>query len=163
MSALTDQLRPSLLTVTRNAPDWESAQERDELIAAVAALHPAPTTAQQPPLFERAAQLVPLATQLVALRRSEAPTPHSARLHTFVSELSQMVQEAGGLRTSARDVARLLVGAELGAEAELRPVWALLMLTPVALVGWLLHAPIFWVVWRLAHRLAGHAAAGDAR
>ena len=154
VSALTDQLRTSLLAVTRNAPDWESAQERDELIAAVAALHPAPTTAQQPPLLERAAQLVPLATHLVALRRSEAPTPHSARLHTFVSELSQMVHEAGGLRTSARDVARLLVGAGLGAEAELRPVWALLLLTPAALVGWLLHAPIFWVVWRLAHRFA---------
>ena len=156
VSALTEQLRTSLLAVTRNAPDWESAQERDELIAAVATLHTAPTstTAHHPPLLERAAQLVPIATRLVALRRSEAATPHSARLHTFVAELSQMVQEAGGLRTSARDVARLLVGAGIGAEAQLRPVWALLMLTPVALVGWLLHAPVFWVVWRLAHRFA---------
>ena len=27
-------------------------------------------------------------------------------------------------------------------------------MTPAALIGWLTHGPIFWVVWRLAHRFA---------
>jgi hypothetical protein len=30
----------------------------------------------------------------------------------------------------------------------------LLLMTPAALIGWLTHGPIFWVVLRLAHRFA---------
>lgn len=154
VSALTDQLRTSLLTVTRNAPDWESRAECDELVAAVAAVQPPAANASQAPLLERAARLVPLAEPLVADRRSEAATPHAGRVHTFVAELSHLVHEAGGIRTSARDHARLLHGAGVAAEARLAPLWALLLMTPAALIGWLTHGPIFWVVWRLAHRLA---------
>lgn len=154
VSALTDQIRTSLLGVTRNAPDWESSQERDELVAAVAAIQPPAITAAQAPLLERAARLVPVAEQLVASRRSDGAIPHAARVHTFVSELSQMVQEAGGIRTSARDHARLLTGVGLEAEARMTPIWALLLMTPAALIGWLSHAPIFWLVWRVAHRYA---------
>ena len=154
VSALTDQLRTSLLGVTRNAPDWESAADRDQLVAAVAAVQPPASSAVQAPLLERAARLVPLAERLVANRRSDAATPHAERVHTFVSELSHLVHEAGGIRTSARDHARLLQGAGIAAEARLPPLWTLLLLTPAALIGWLLHGPIFWVVWRLAHRSA---------
>jgi 1-acyl-sn-glycerol-3-phosphate acyltransferase len=151
VSALTDQLRTSLLGVTRNAPDWESAADRDELVAAVAAVQPPASIAAQAPLLERAARLVPLAERLVANRRSDAATPHAERVHTFVSELSHLVHEAGGIRTSARDHARLLQGAGIAAEARLTPLYTLLLITPAALIGWLLHGPIFWVVWRLAH------------
>ncbi|WP_373057986.1 1-acyl-sn-glycerol-3-phosphate acyltransferase [Gemmatimonas sp.] len=154
VSALTDQLRTSLLGVTRNAPDWESAQERDEIVAAVSAVQPPATSASQAPLLERAARLVPIAESLVADHRSDGATPHAARVHTFVSELSQLVLEAGGVRTSARDHARVLTGAGLAAEARVKPIWALLLMTPAALIGWLTHAPIFWLVWRLAHRFA---------
>jgi 1-acyl-sn-glycerol-3-phosphate acyltransferase len=154
VSALTDQLRTSLLGVTRNAPDWESAADRDELVAAVAAVQPPATSAAQAPLLERAARLVPLAERLVANRRSDAATPHAERVHTFVSELSHLVHEAGGIRTSARDHARLLQGAGVAAEARLTPLWALVLMTPAALIGWLTHGPIFWLVWRLAHRHA---------
>ena len=154
VSALTDQLRTSLLAVTRNAADWDSASERDELIAAVAAVQPPASSASEAPLLERAARLVPLAERLVAHRRSEAPTPHAARVHTFVTELSHLVHEAGGIRTSARDHARMLQGAGLAAEASLMPLWALALMTPAALIGWLAHGPIFWLVWRLAHRFA---------
>ena len=158
VSALTDQLRNSLLGVTRNAADWESAAERDELVAAIAAVQP-PTTSPLPAslpisLPERAALLVPLAERLVANRRSDAASPHAARLHTFVSELSHMVHEAGGIRSSARDQARVLHGAGLIAESRLTPVWALLLITPAAVIGWVTHGPIFWLVWRLAHRKA---------
>ena len=38
-------------------------------------------------------------------------------------------------------------GAGLAAEARLTPLWALLLMTPPALIGWLTHGPIFWVVW----------------
>ena len=154
VSALTDQLRTSLLDVTRNAPDWESAQERDELVAAVAAIQPPVINATQAPLLERAARLVPVAEPLVADHRSDGATPHAARVHTFVSELSQIVQEAGGIRTSARDHARVLTGAGVEADSRLMPIWALLLMTPAAVIGWLVHAPIFWLVWRLAHRVA---------
>jgi 1-acyl-sn-glycerol-3-phosphate acyltransferase len=154
VSALTDELRTMLLGVTRNAPDWESRTECDELVAAVAAVQPPVTTASQAPLLERAARLVPLAEQLVASRRSDAATPHAGRVHTFVSELSHLVQEAGGLRASARDHARMLHGVGFTADARLVPLWALLLMTPAALIGWLTHGPIFWVVWRLAHRFA---------
>lgn len=154
VSALTDQLRTALLAVTRNAPDWESRTECDELVAAVAAVQPPATSAAQAPLLERAARLVPVAEPLVANRRSDAATPHAGRVHTFVSELSHLVHEAGGIRTSARDHARVLQGAGVAAEARLTPLWALLLMTPAALLGWLTHGPIFWVVWRLAHRFA---------
>jgi len=154
VSALTDQLRTSLVAVTRNAPDWESRTECDELVAAVAAVQPPATTASPATLLERAAHLVPLAEPLVVNRRSDAATPHAARVHTFVSELSHFVHEAGGLRPSARDHARMLQGVGLAAEARLTPLWALLLMTPAALIGWLTHGPIFWVVWRLAHRFA---------
>ncbi|WP_411279430.1 1-acyl-sn-glycerol-3-phosphate acyltransferase [Gemmatimonas sp.] len=154
VSALTDQLRTCLLGVTRNALDWESAHERDELVAAVAATQLPAVTAAQAPLLERAARLVPIAERLVANRRSDGGTPHAARLHTFVSELSHLVQEAGGVRTSARDHARVITAAGLVAEAQLTPIWTLLLLTPAAMIGWLIHAPIFWLVWRLAHRFA---------
>jgi hypothetical protein len=154
VSALTDELRTSLLGVTRNAVDWESAAERDELVAAVAAVQPPATVASQAPLLERAARLVPLAEPLVANRRSDAATPHAGRVHTFVSELSHLVHEAGGIRTSARDHARVLQGAGLTTEAQLTPIWALVLMTPAALIGWLTHGPVFWLVWRLAHRYA---------
>lgn len=154
VSALTDELRTTLLGVTRNAPDWESRTECDELVAAVAAVQPAATTASQAPLLERAARLVPLAEPLVANRRSDAATPYASRLHSFVSELSHLVHDAGGIRTSARDHARVLQGAGLAAETRLTPLWALLLMTPPALIGWLTHGPIFWVVWRVAHRFA---------
>lgn len=154
VSALTDQFRTSLLTVTRNAPDWDSAHERDELVAAMAAVTLPPVSASQAPLLERAARLVPIAESLVADRRSDGPSPHAARVHTFVSELSHMVHEAGGIRTSARDHAHVVAAAGLVAETNAMPIWALLLLTPVAMLGWLVHAPIFWLVWQLAHRLA---------
>jgi hypothetical protein len=123
-------------------------------VAAVAAVQPPATSAAQAPLLERAARLVPVAEPLVANRRSDAATPHAGRVHTFVSELSHLVHEAGGIRTSARDHARVLQGAGVAAEARLTPLWALLLMTPAALLGWLTHGPIFWVVWRLAHRFA---------
>ncbi len=154
VSALTDQLRTTLLGVTRNAPDWESRTECDELVAAVAAVQPPATTASQAPLLERAVRLVPLAESLVANRRSAAATPYASRLDSFVSELSHRVHDAGGIRTSARDHARVLQGAGLATEARLTPLWALLLMTPPALIGWLTHGPIFWVVWRVAHRFA---------
>ncbi len=150
VSALTEQLRQSLLTVTRNAADWDAAAERDELIAALAAVE----RPSQAPLLERAARLVALAQTLVASRRSDAPTPHAARLHTLASELAHLVHEAGGIRTSARDHARLLHAAGGAADAALTPLWALLLLTPAALIGWLTHGPIFAVIWRLAHKVA---------
>jgi hypothetical protein len=95
-----------------------------------------------------------LAEALVASRRSDAATPHASRLHSFVSELSHLVHDAAGIRTSARDHARVLQGAGLAAETRLTPLWALLLMTPAALIGWLTHGPIFWVVWRVAHRFA---------
>jgi hypothetical protein len=149
-AALTEQLRQSLLSVTRNAADWPASAERDELIAAlVAAERPS-----QAPLLERAARMVPLAEALVADRRSDAPTSPAARLHTFSGELAHFVEEAGGLRTSARDHARLLHAAGVAAAADLTPVWQLLLLTPPALLGWLVHGPLFAAIWALAHRLA---------
>jgi hypothetical protein len=149
-AALTEQLRHSLLGVTRNAADWLAGEERDELIAAlVAAERPS-----QAPLLERAARMVPLAEALVADRRSDAPTSHAARLHTLSSELAHFVEEAGGLRTSARDHARLLHAAGVAAAADLTPVWQLLLLTPAAMLGWLVHGPLFTAIWALAHRLA---------
>ena len=87
-------------------------------------------------------------------RRSEAPTPHAARRHTFVTELAQLVHEAGGLRTSARDHARLLHAAGMAADAALVPRVLLLLQTPVALLGWAIHLPIFLAVRRVARRMA---------
>lgn len=150
VAALTEQLRQSLLGVTRNAADWLAGAERDELIAALAAVE-RPSRA---PLLERAVRLVPLAEALVADRRSDAPTSHAVRLHTLSGELAHFVDEAGGVRTSARDHARLLHAAGVGAAADLTPVWRLVLLTPPALLGWLVHGPLFVAIWALAHRLA---------
>ena len=88
----------------------------------------------------------------VVNRRSDAATPHAARVHSFVSELSQFVHDAGGIRTSARDHARVLLAVGVNAEARLAPIWALLLMTPAAVIGFL---PLIWASLGFGWGLAG--------
>jgi 1-acyl-sn-glycerol-3-phosphate acyltransferase len=137
LTRLTTLVREALWSVTRNADSWAAADERDQATAAVAAAR------------GRAAGAVRV---VAATEDALEMTPEQRRL---VGTLADAVADAGGIPTSPRDHARVLHAAGVEDAEGAWPFWpALWLATPVGLLGWALHAPVFAVTWSLAHRLA---------
>lgn len=136
-AALATRMRDALRTVTRNSPTWEDAALRDVLIAATAA-----STAPAGALHEVAAQLA----------RHPWPTNPADPMAQEPLRRAALVTRAGGIATSARDHARLLHANGIAADHALPPWWRIALWTPVALAGWLLHAPLFRLIAAVAER-----------
>jgi 1-acyl-sn-glycerol-3-phosphate acyltransferase len=145
-SAFTDALKASLLTVTRNAPTWEEAATRDEIVAAVAAqLAPRDPLGATTTVLERAAQLA-------ADAHSDGPSGEAVRIKTAAHTLARAVERAGGIGTSSVDHARLLFALDVQKGPAPVPTIALWMGVPAAGMGWLVHAPILALVYWVAKR-----------
>ncbi|AMW03699.1 hypothetical protein GEMMAAP_00260 [Gemmatimonas phototrophica] len=146
-AAFTDALKASLLTVTRNAPTWEEAATRDEIVAAVAArLAPGNPLGATTTVLERAAQLA-------ADAHSDGPSGVAVRIKTAAHTLAHAVERAGGIGSSSVDHARLLLALDVHAEQSLAPSFLLLgAAAPAAAIGWLVHAPILALVYRVAKK-----------
>jgi len=146
VSALTDALHASLCGVTRNAPTWEIAQVRDELVAAMAAAHDPKRALQSTP------SLVPRARAIAIDAMSDAPS-HDAREQQLASHtLARAVERAGGIGTSAADHARLLFALDVHTAPRPIPSTLLWMALPIATVGAVVHLPITSLVTWMAHR-----------
>ena len=152
MAALTDRLRESLRSVTRNAATWEEGATRDELVAAAAAAQaPGDPLAVVPTLVARAAAVA-------ATAHGDGPGPIAVRLRTAAHTLARAVERAGGVGTSAVDHARLLHALDhaLDANAGAAPpsLSVLLVGLPAAAIGWITHGPVLPIVYALARRKA---------
>lgn len=149
-AALTRALWQAVHAVTRNAPNWEVARQRDELVAAVAAvLAPTDPLAAAPTFVPRAERAL---TDLASTDGDDRTRVE--RLIAASALLAQAVERAGGIGTSAVDHARLLFA--LGLSTQQAPMSAAVLWTgvPAAAIGAVVHAPIFWVVRLVARRLA---------
>ncbi len=148
LAALTERLRESLLSVTRNSATWEEGDTRDEIVAAAAA-----AIAPHDPL-DAAPGMVSHAAAVAANAHSGGEWPQTVRLKTASDALARAVERAGGIGSSAVDHALLLFALEI--QVVKRPVStaALLAGVPAAAIGWLVHAPILAVVNAVAKRVA---------
>ncbi|MCE2901087.1 MAG: 1-acyl-sn-glycerol-3-phosphate acyltransferase [Gemmatimonas sp.] len=147
-AALTARFREALRAVTRNAATWEEGTTRDELVAARAAqLAPCDPLAAAP-------ALVAHAQRVAAAAHADGPGPHAVRLRTVAHSLARAVERAGGIGTSALDHARLLYALDLQRQPDPVPRGAPWTGLPAALIGGVMHAPAWWLVWHLAHRSA---------
>jgi 1-acyl-sn-glycerol-3-phosphate acyltransferase len=158
----SDAIRDALTSVTRNSSSWPNAEARDRLTAAVAAL----TAGQDEHLLaaahrvqRRAALLIegrdvsqdrPPASVAPAAPIAE-PAPH---WRSLADGLATQLEQLGAISTSARDVARVVDAAgRPNPQAQWPSTGRLALTAPVALVGLLLHAPLWALAWRLARRL----------
>ncbi|MCO4098573.1 MAG: hypothetical protein HEQ38_04045 [Gemmatimonas sp.] len=148
LAALTDRLRESLLSVTRNAASWEEGDTRDEIVAAAAA-----ATAPHDPL-DASPTMVSHAAAVAANAYSGGMWPQTVRLKTATHALARAVERAGGIGTSAVDHALLLYALEMQAAKAPVSTAVLLAGVPAAAIGWLVHAPILAVVYAVAKRTA---------
>lgn len=146
VAAFTHAIRESLLGVTRNAPSWEAAATRDELVAAAAAVS-APRDA-----LGAAPALVPAAAALARDAHGDGPRPVAVRVRTAAHALANGVESAGGIGTSATDHARLLHALDVTTAAAPVPAIVLWMGLPAAAIGWALTGPILPLVIALARR-----------
>lgn len=154
VAALVDTFHEALRQVTRNATSWAQATTRDRLIAGVAASMPG-----DDPL-EASIGLVAQAQWLVETLEESPTTGHSVsqyetlvRIRTIAEELAIAVESLGGIGTSARDQADVRQALD-GRRSSRVSIASLTMSAPVAALGWLIHGPIFALIWRLAHRFA---------
>lgn len=146
VNALTQTLHSALCAVTRNAPTWDIAHARDELIAAMAAVHAPKRALRASPAFVEPA----CAMAIDAL--SDAPRHDTREQQLAAHTLARAVERAGGIGTSAVDHARLRYA--LGLETAPRPIPGTLLAvaTPVAALGAMINLPIATLVSRWAHR-----------
>lgn len=145
-AGLTRAMHTALAAVTRNAPSWEIADRRDQLIAAMAG-----RLAPRDPLAT-APGLVAAATHIAA-----STTPEAVRCQTAAAALADAVARAGGIPTGGVDHARLLHALAVLPRGTPVPVPSpvmTLLAAPVALLGWVIHGPVFLVVRALADRKA---------
>lgn len=148
LSALTERLRESLLSVTRNSATWEEADTRDEIVAAAAA-----ATAPGDPLGA-SPSMVSHAAAAAANAHGGGVWPETVRLKTACHALARAVERAGGIGSSAVDHALLLFALEVHTAKAPVSTAVLLAGVPAAAIGWMVHAPILAVVSALAKRLA---------
>ncbi len=144
-AVLRERMRDALLAVTRNAPSWEVALERDRIVAAIAASITGPGD-----LRLTACEI----QQRCSAIAEAAPT----NIGALAADLSATVDRAGGMPVSPRDCARVIATAEEGEADGVRasaaaewPSWlAVVAATPFAVLGWITHGPIFSFIWRRA-------------
>ncbi|MEI6739824.1 MAG: 1-acyl-sn-glycerol-3-phosphate acyltransferase [Gemmatimonadaceae bacterium] len=153
--ALGEQLHQALAAVTRNSSSWPNAAARDRLIAAVAALSASPDE----PILASTASVQHRCAQLVEGRdpsqAGELPHPDGPHWRTLADPLAEWVERLGGKPTSARDTARVLDAAGAANPQALWPaIYIVTLHAPLALVGSVIHGPLFRVVWALARRMA---------
>ena len=141
---LSDRMRTALLAATRNSSSWDAASQRDRLIAVIGALE---SGGDDSPLVSAARVQATCATASDA-----ADWPDNA-LRPLVDEIATAVARAGGIVTSSRDSARVCAasGVQQVESDWPSPVWLLLM-TPLGLLGLLVHGPILVAIWKLAKR-----------
>ena len=145
--AMRNRLRDTLISMTRNAPTWELAESRDRLVAAVSAATCPPGES----VLEVASHI-----QLECGRVVEQLSENADTVTELADAIAAAVEQAGGIPSSPRDTARVLSGAGVTGGAPNWPSAAVTVATaPFALLGWLLHGPVFAYVWRQAQRTAG--------
>ncbi len=172
-AALTAHLHASLLKVTRNSSSWDHAELRDRLTAVTGVLAvrgDEPLQASVRRVQARCAALVESSES--AGRAGEFSDPGAVPTlrvdwQTVADPLGDAVVRAGGIRTSARDTARMLDVARAPASQSTRlpneaalqvharwPSIAAIVITAVpAVIGLLLHAPLWFMVLRVAKRM----------
>ena len=154
VAVLVDAFHEALRGVTRNATSWAQATARDRLIAGVAA-----NTPDGDPL-EASIGLVAQAQWVVETLEDLPSMGHPAtqydafvRIRTIAEELATAVESLGGVGTSARDQADVRQAVD-DRQTPRVSITSLAMSAPVAALGWLIHGPVFALIWRLAHRFA---------
>jgi 1-acyl-sn-glycerol-3-phosphate acyltransferase len=161
VGALTRAMHAAVRAVTRNAPDWDAAERRDRIVAAVAAgVHPrtplaaAPAIARALDALHAPAPVEDAPAPAAAPAIAAAPTPAPDALGVASRQLADAVHRAGGIPTSALDHARLLFALDVTTQPAPVPTVALCLGAPAAVIGWAVHGPLFVVIWALAGRLA---------
>lgn len=153
-SALSHRLHQALSDVCRNSSDWARANERDRLIAAVAAI----SERKSGELLDGAAVFQSRCAELVeGAGASDSPQVDDlVHWRTIANSLAAYVERAGGIGSSARDTARVLDSAGFE-RAGLRDdakwpstAWLIAVSAPAGL-GLVLHAPL----WHSARWLGG--------
>jgi hypothetical protein len=141
---LTRAFHAAVLAVTRNATSWDAAERRDQLVAAMAGrVAPRDPVAAAPALVTRGSALAEADADAAAVRCQTA-----ARL------LANAVERAGGIPTSSLDHARLLFALDVHPQAAPVPTIVIWMGLPAAMLGWLVHAPLFAAIRAMARRTA---------
>ncbi len=154
---LRDRMRDALLNVTRNAPTRELADARERMTAVLSALRPpAGSGGEAGLLLARAAGVQRTCGELV-----ESTTVADVVLVAQIQQIAAAVARAGGVPASARDNARVLAAAGVPvdrADAAWPTIPGLIVRAPLAALGWLVHGPIFALIWRMARRSAASGA-----
>lgn len=159
---LRDRMHGALTALTRNAPNWESAERRDALVAAVSGVLASRTDDVSVVAVNVQHSCAKLVEQSASDSASDAPsevvsdaTSSSALVLELAAQVTRAVVRAGAMPTSARDVARVLSAAGTRGVRPDWPSWiATFVATPLAAIGWLVHGPAFFVIWRSARRTA---------
>ena len=142
-SALNERMYEMLLGVTRSSSSWDHADARDRLVAAVAAFGADGESSL-------AATAVACQHRCADLIESDSAPDWRA----LVAPIAESVARAGGIPTSARDTARVFDAAGAPTEQARWPsIMAVVAAAPVAVVGLLVHAPLWWVVRRAARQM----------
>jgi len=168
--ALRDDMRLALTSVTRNAPTWEIAHLRDRISAAIsAAVHhgDTPVGATVARLQSYCAELAKIETQAASVGDSDLHLDLQSQqnkdtIKTYENQLiascsfvTQRTELAGGQPYSASDCAAMLSAAGDTVSGFTWPSTPVMIaLTPIAAGGWLVHAPLFALIWRNARRSA---------
>lgn len=140
---LTRAMHEAVAAVTRNAPTWDVAERRDHLVAAMAGrLAPRDPSSAGPALVAKA----------TALASSDAPA--AVRCQIASGLLADAVRKAGGIPTSSLDHARLLFALDVHPQAAPVPTMVIWMGLPAALLGWVVHGPLFAAIRLVANRAA---------
>jgi 1-acyl-sn-glycerol-3-phosphate acyltransferase len=171
-TALSAHMHRSLLAVTRNSSSWEHAEFRDRLTAVIGVLvarKDEPLQVATTRVQARCAALVePAEPNGDAFSELDAVPPLAVDWRVVADPLGDAVVRAGGIRTSARDTARALEAAWSSEEQATSsypehgalkfharwPSKTLVAITAVpAVIGLLLHAPLWFAVLHVAKRM----------
>ncbi|MBY0490238.1 MAG: 1-acyl-sn-glycerol-3-phosphate acyltransferase [Gemmatimonadaceae bacterium] len=140
---LTRAMHAAVSAVTRNAPTWEAAERRDQLVAALAGRRAPRDPVRAAPGFVATATAIAI-----------AESPESIECHAAARALANAVAKAGGIPTSSVDHARLLFALDVHEQAAPVPTIVIWMGLPAALIGWAVHGPLFLIIRWLADRAA---------
>lgn len=153
-SAMVQGFHQSLQQVTRNSASWEQANVRDRLVAsAAAALATRDPLAVSIGLVWQAQRVLENPGSVSVLGEHGVSSEHAVRIRTCADALASALENVGGIGTSSRDHFEMRRAAAGGSTQP--EVWYRLIIgAPFAVLGWLIHGPVFVCTWRLAQRFA---------
>ncbi|MCC6241993.1 MAG: 1-acyl-sn-glycerol-3-phosphate acyltransferase [Gemmatimonadaceae bacterium] len=141
--ALNDRLHEMLLGVTRNSSSWDKADARDRLVAVIAAIG-----------AELGGTLSGTALACQHRCAELMEEERAAEWQAMVDPISAAVGKVGGIASSPRDVARVLDAAGMSHRGAAWPsLLAMAASAPIALVGLVIHAPLWWAVRAVARHM----------